>query len=138
MEVHLLDRLAVRLRLGRGEGRKDGERRVADGRRQGRFLEQETDGPPIARRLLADRLDENPRAANRAGTCRPRRDTDALDAEPRNGVLDGRQGNARVDQGAEDHVSAGAGERIEDGDTGQADFLPDERGGRIAPGRGQA
>ena len=88
MEVHLIDWLAVGLRLGRGKGCKDGERRVADGRRQGRFLEEEPDGPPVARRLLADRLDENPRAANRTGTCRLRRDMDALDAESRDGVLD--------------------------------------------------
>ena len=35
MEVHVLDRLAVGLRLGRGEGGKDRERRVAHRRRQG-------------------------------------------------------------------------------------------------------
>jgi hypothetical protein len=35
MKVHLLDWLAVGFCLGRGKGRKDGKRRVADGRRQG-------------------------------------------------------------------------------------------------------
>ena len=49
MKVHLFARLAVRGRLGRGEGGKDLERRVADGRRQSRFLEQETDSLPITR-----------------------------------------------------------------------------------------
>jgi hypothetical protein len=58
--------------------------------------------------LLDERLDENACAANRAGTCRPRRDTDALDPELRNGILDRRQGNARVDESPEDHVPAGA------------------------------
>ena len=44
MEVHLFEWLAVGLRLGRGEGGKDGESSVADGWRQGRFLEQEANG----------------------------------------------------------------------------------------------
>ena len=91
MKVHLFARLAVRGRLGRGEGGKDLERRVADGRRQSRFLQQETDSLPITRRLLAGWLDDNPRAADGAAAGRSRRDTDALDAESRDGVLDRRQ-----------------------------------------------
>ena len=66
MEVHLFEWLAVGLRLGRGEGGKDGESSVADGRRQGRFLKQKANGVPVTRRLLTERVDQDSRAANRA------------------------------------------------------------------------
>ena len=123
MEMHVLDRLAVGLRLGRGEGGKDGERRVADGRRQGRSSSKSTNGPPVARWLLVGSLDDHSRAANRAAAGWLRRDTDALDPKPRDGVPDRSQGNAGIDQGAKDHVSAGARKRIEDGDARQEKTL---------------
>jgi hypothetical protein len=70
MEVHLFDWLAVDLRFGRGEGGKDGERRIADGRRQGRSFEHVTNGPPVARWLLTNMFDDNSRAANGAAAGR--------------------------------------------------------------------
>jgi hypothetical protein len=108
MEVDAIDGLAVSFRLGRGKGCKNRERGVADWWRKYRFLKEVADGPPVARWLLTDRFNENPRAANHASTCRLRRDSDSPNAEPRNGVLDGREGRARVDERTEDHVPAGA------------------------------
>jgi hypothetical protein len=113
----------VGLGLGLGQGGKNGERRVANWRSKGRFVEHETNGLPVTRRLLTNRLDENPGATNRTTAGRLRRDADAFDAEPRDGVLDRRKGDARVDEGAENHVPASAGEWIEDGDAGQMEDL---------------
>ena len=120
MEVHVLDRLAVGLCLGRGEG---GKRRRAP--RRGRAASGQI--PRARRRMVRQSRDgcspvgstttRVPRIAPLAG--RLRGDADALDAEPRDGVPDRRQGNAGVDKGAEDHVPTGARERIEDGDARQ-------------------
>ncbi len=87
------------------------------------------------------------RPARREPACREprrqlagsRRDTDALDAEPRDGVLDRRQGNARVDAGRRGSCPRWRPRTDRRRRCGTSRAPPlSERGGRICPGRGSS
>jgi hypothetical protein len=113
VEVNLVDWSAVRLRLGFGESNEDRERRIPDGRVERGVLEQRADGAPIPRWLIIAAFDADPSALDCTTASGFRRDADAFDAKVGDRRFNRAQWHAGIYQRAQHHVTACAGEWIE-------------------------
>src|SRR5690606_13662321 len=115
VEVHVLDRDAVHPRLGFGQRGDDSPRPLADGLGQPRSLDNGVEVGGVAQRLRARRVDGDVRGAQAVLADAPRLDGDAGYPQRIDGGLQALQRPPGVQQRAEQHVAADAGEAVKVG-----------------------
>src|SRR5690606_10855081 len=114
VEVDRIDARAVDFGLGLRQPSKDGGHRALHGGRHGHPVHDLQDVTQVPMSVLVGQLEANPAARDAAPVGTLDDDIDAAEPECRDEGSQPLRIESDIDQGAQDHVSADPGERIED------------------------